>query len=319
MITNTIWSGISLVMLLIIAFVISWKLEVNEINRNYNKAERDAGKSLPAWVRTAAKTPANWITERILKTDSRFGTSGIFIPGRNLFWNLPVIRRSNDFRHDPLICIATFFEGNLDIPVEERLRMLQAVFNERHQSEERLWSGDDLYTQEVNTKIRIWPQYRISYTDMTVKVRCGYEEARWTREQEAIYSFYLPEGSAVTALSLWIDGVESPGILTTRQKADSAYTTIVGREMRDPSVLHWQEGNRVSVRVFPVMPGKYRKFRVGISTPLQMKRGRLEYQSVGMEGPLYTLAVQPVLVEMMGTANDLQLPSGFDLLEKQCL
>jgi XrtN system VIT domain protein len=315
-ITILIWSSISLVMVFIIGFVISWKMEVNRINSNYKNAESDAGKSLPAWVRAAAKTPANWMTERILKTDSRFGSSGIPVPGRDWFWNLPEIRRSNDFRHDPLISIATFFDGNLSIPVEERVLMLQAVFNERHQSEERLWSGDDLYTEEVNTMIRIWPQYRISYTDMTVKVRCGYDDARWTREQEAIYSFYLPEGSAVTALSLWIDGVESPGILTTRQKADSAYTTIVGREMRDPSVLHWQEGNRVSVRVFPVVAGQYRKFRVGVSTPLQMKRGRLEYQSIGMEGPLYTLAAQPVLVEMMGTANDLQLPSGFDPLKK---
>ena len=311
-VTVSIWSGISLVMVLIIAFVTAWRIQVNEINRDYRYAKGDPKKSLPAWVRTASKIPANWLTERILKTDSRFGTSGLPGINRDWFWNAPSIRRSNERRHDPLITIATAFNGHLNMPVDERIEMLQAVFNNRHQAEERLWTGDGLYTEEVNTKIQIWPQYRISYTDMVIKVRCGYNEARWLPEQEAIYSFHMPEGSAVTALSLWIEGNEMPGILTTRQKADSAYKTIVGREVRDPSVLHWQEGNRVSVRVFPVFPGKYRRFRVGISTPLQLNKGKLEYRNIGMEGPSHLLVQKHVAVELMGPANDLQLPSGFD-------
>jgi XrtN system VIT domain protein len=312
----SIWSGIGLVMVFIIAYVTAWNIRVNAINRHYRNADADPSKSLPVWVRTASKVPANWLTERILKTDSRFGTSAIQGSNRNWFWNAPTIRRSNEFRHDPLITIATAFNGHLIMPVEERLRILQAVFNERHQAEERLWSGDDLYTEEVNSTIQIWPQYRISYTDMVIKVRCGYGESRWRPEEEAIYSFSLPEGSAVTALSLWVDGNEMPGILTTKQKADSAYRTIVGREARDPSVLHWQEGNRVSVRVFPVFPGKYRRFRVGITTPLQIRKGKLEYRNIGMEGPSHTLAQKPVTLQLMGPVNELELPGGFAPAQK---
>ena len=315
-VTVTVWSGIGSVMILIIAYVTAWNAQVNAINRHYRNADGDPKKSLPVWVRTASKIPANWLTERILKTDSRFGTSGLPGSNRDWFWNAPSVRRSTEFRHDPLITIATVFNGHLIMPVEERLRILQAVFNERHEAEERLWSGDDLYTEEVNSTIQIWPQYRISYTDMVIKVRCGYSESRWRPEEEAIYSFSLPEGSAVTALSLWIDGNEMPGILTTRQKADSAYKTIVGREIRDPSVLHWQEGNRVSVRVFPVFPGKYRRFRVGITTPLQINKGKLEYQSIGMEGPSHILAQKPVTVQLMGPVNDLDLPGGFGQLKR---
>lgn len=314
-VTVTIGSGIGVTILGIVVYLITWSVQVESINRYYREADRDVNKTLPAWVRTAAKVSANPLTERILKTDARFGTVDLSDANRDFFWNFPEVRRRNDFRHDPLIMLATFFGNRLTMPVEERLQILQAVFNERHQSEQRLWSGEELYTEEVNTKVQIWPQYRISYTDMTVKVRCGYNEARWTRQEEAIYSFYLPEGSAVTALSLWIEGKESPGILTTRQKADSAYNTIVGRERRDPSVLHWQEGNRVSVRVFPVMPGENRQFRVGVSTPLQMKKGRLEYQSIDLDGPSQLITKNPVFVEMMGKADDLKMPAGFDPLK----
>ncbi|MGN6421443.1 MAG: XrtN system VIT domain-containing protein, partial [Pseudobacter sp.] len=297
----------------VVLYLVSWAMHVSEINRYYREAENNKNGTLPVWVKAAAKIPANPLTERILKTDTRFATIKPVRDGESLFWNIPSVRRNNEFRHDPLICIATAFGFRLEMPVEDRVQMLQAVFNERHQAEERLWSGDELYTEEVDSKINIWPQYRIAYTDMTIKVACRYEEMRWRPEQEAIYSFNLPEGSAVTALSLWIDGNESPGILTTKSKADSAYKTIVGREARDPSVLHWQEGNRVSVRVFPVFPGSFRRFRVGITTPLQMNNGKMEYQSVAIEGPSQLMAKGPVSVRMMGESDNLETPPGFKI------
>lgn len=312
---RVIGGSCALVVHFIVGYVLIWRAQVNAINRYYQVADRDVNKTLPNWVRAAQKIPANWLTERILKTDSRFGTNDPSSSTGDWFWNMPQVRRSDDFRHDPLITIATSFGIILNIPVEERIQMLQAVFNDRHQQEQRLWSGEELYTEEVDTKIQIWPQYRISYTDMKVKVRCQANEARWNSQREAIYSFYLPEGSAVTALSLWVNGKESPGVLTTRQKADSAYTTIVGRERRDPSVLHWQEGNRISVRVFPVIPGENRQFRIGVTTPLQIKNGRMEYQSIDLEGPSQLISRGPVFVEMMGPAKGLQMPAGFDPLK----
>lgn len=314
-IRNMMRGSIAAVVLFVIGYMMIWSVQVNAINRYYNEADRDLNKTLPTWVRAAQKIPANCLTERILKTDSRFGTPKERSTGESWFWDMPTVRRSDEFRHDPLISIATAFGWRLHMPVEERTQMLQAVFNDRHQQEQRLWSGDELFTEEVNTKIQIWPQYRISYTDMTIKVRCDYNQVRWISQEEAIYSFYLPEGSAVTSLGLWVNGKESPGILTTRQKADSAYNTIVGREMRDPSVLHWQEGNRVSVRVFPVLPGQNRQFRVGVTTPLQFKKGKMEYQSIGLDGPTQLIARGPVFVEMMGPAKDLNMPSGFDALK----
>lgn len=303
----------------VVLYLVSWAVHVNEINTYFREAEADKKGTLPVWVKAAAKIPANPLTERILKTDTRFATIKPIRNGDELLWNMPTVRRNNEFRHDPLICIATAFGFRLDMSTEDRVQMLQAVFNERHQAEERLWSGDELYTEEVDSKINIWPQYRIAYTDMTIKVACNYNEMRWRPEQEAIYSFYLPEGSAVTSLSLWIDGKESPGILTTKSKADSAYKTIVGREARDPSVLHWQEGNRVSVRVFPVLPGSFRLFRVGVTSPLQMDHGRMEYQSIDMEGPSRLLTKGPVSIQLMGKTTGLQTPAGFKSTKDQTL
>ncbi|MEM7660199.1 MAG: XrtN system VIT domain-containing protein, partial [Bacteroidota bacterium] len=104
-------------------------------------------------------------------------------------------------------------------------------------------------------------------------------------DQEAVYSFYLPEGGVATSLSLWIEGVEQPARLTTKGKADSAYVEIVGVERRDPALMHWQEGNRLSVTVFPVPAGKSRRFKIGISVPLSGKEGVLHLGEIPFDGP----------------------------------
>ena len=81
----------------------------------------------------------------------------------------------------------------------------------------------------------------------------------------------LPEGATVSSLSLWIGNHEAKGVFTSRHKADSAYREIVGYQHRDPSVVHWQEGNKVVVRVFPIDPNTPRRFKIGITAPLESR------------------------------------------------
>jgi XrtN system VIT domain protein len=161
---------------------------------------------------------------------------------------------------------------------------LDPKFDLRHNTQERLWNGDHLLTTGVITNANIWSSQHLAYTEQIITVANNGHDT-WSPEEEAIYTFRLPEGSAVTSLSLWIDGRESKAILTTRAKADSAYKTIVGNERRDPSVVHWAEGNRVSVRVFPVMPGSNRVFKIGVTTPLIAQNGKLVYKPIQFEGP----------------------------------
>jgi XrtN system VIT domain protein len=84
---------------------------------------------------------------------------------------------------------------------------------------------------------------------------------------------------------LWVNDVEEKSILTTKEKADSAYKTIVGVEKRDPSVVHWREGNKVSLRVFPVFAGESRKFKIGVTAPLTRAGDKLLYQDIRFDGP----------------------------------
>lgn len=135
----------------------------------------------------------------------------------------------------------------------------------------------------------------------------------WAGEQEAIYIFHLPEGAVVSSLSLWINNKEEKGILTTKAKADSAYKRIVGVESRDPSVVHWREGNTVSVRVFPVDAGHNRQFKIGITAPLTKDGNRLVYKNIYFDGPLATTATEDAGISFENPPAELIMPMQFDM------
>jgi XrtN system VIT domain protein len=149
----------------------------------------------------------------------------------------------------------------------------------------------------------------MAYTEKMLTIRNN-TSWQWSR-QEAIYTFHLPEGSAISSLSLWIDGKEEKSRLTTKAKADSAYHQIVGLENRDPSVLHWQEGNTVSVRVFPCTADENRRFKIGITSPLTKRGDQLIYENASFEGPDATDALETMQVTIDGDVDALQLPGIF--------
>ena len=76
--------------------------------------------------------------------------------------------------------------------------MLESQYDSRHQAEERLWQGESLTTTYVNTQVRIWPQYALSFTEKTMVVfNDGKGSGRFS-QGEAIYTFHLPEGGVVS-------------------------------------------------------------------------------------------------------------------------
>jgi XrtN system VIT domain protein len=187
--------------------------------------------------------------------------------------------------HDPLVVLATLFSDNVLVPEDDRIKILESQYNARHEALERLWSGENLKTEQVTTKVRVWPQQHMAYTEKLITVYNHQSPGSWRNQEEGIYTFHMPEGAVVSSLSLWIEGKEEKAILTSKQKATTAYQTIVGHERRDPSVVHWQEGNTVSVRVFPVMAGSSRTFKLGITAPLQKDGEELVYENIWFDGP----------------------------------
>lgn len=275
-------------------------------------AEKNIGSSqaLPDVIVLAQKLPADPLSEQIIISpfrSQRFWESGFGLDfdGEQTF-------------HDPLSLIGMQLFGDTDIDHRTAESLLNIRRDYRHKTQRKLWTGTSLSTGSVSNNIQVFPEYRIAYQEkiLTIHNDPNRNESRaWftTSTQEAAYTFHLPEGSIVTSLSLWINGKEEKSRLTTRQKADSAYTTIVGVERRDPALVHWQEGNRITVTVFPCTPEENRTFKIGFTTPLTESEGKLWLENVWFEGPDINNTREVTQVAITGQSTKAtDLPDGFD-------
>lgn len=304
------WSSIGFVVVVVASYALYWRVVINQMNNDGRRTEKNDG-GLPEWVAVAQRMPVNDIAQKILKSGFVYTVKKEW--SNDFLWTVPSTGWNERTKHDPLVMIASALGGLPHLDKADRVRILESLYDSRHQAEERLWSGDDLYTSHVKTEAHIWPRLHIAYTQKTITVADRSVNKRgWWSDQEALYTFHLPEGSVITSLSLWINGKEEKGILTTKAKADTAYKTIVGAERRDPSVVHWQEGNTVTVRVFPVQQGSSRQFKIGITSPLVTDRGNLEYSNIYFDGPSSERCREDVSVTFETPPVDLHSPGMFD-------
>lgn len=296
-------TGVGAALIVCIGFVISWDNHVQRINGCFVNAMSEGEESLPLWVQVAQSVDRDAVTEAILKTGLIYK-----IPNwnDNFFWSVPSRNFGEQQQlHDPLVTLANVFSGSVLLSREDRIKILESQYNARHQALERLWSGEDLRTEQVSTNVKVWPASHLAYTEKMLTVFNHQSPQRWNRQGEGIYTFHLPEGAVVTSLSLWINGREEKAILTSKEKATTAYRTVVGYERRDPSVVHWQEGATVSVRVFPVMAGESRTFKIGITAPLRREGPRLLYDNVWFDGPNAVKAAETVKLEVADETKSL--------------
>ncbi len=292
-----------------VGFIIEWNARVRAIDRLANQSVIYADTELPVWVKIAETIKRDWITERILKSRLVYSVSN-----KHFQWDLfPNSDWSEKKRHDPLVFLASE-RSNSSLSRDDRINILKAITDNRHRAQERLWSGDNLSTAYIVTDIDLYPDLRIAYSEHYLNIRNNIvnDNRWWGNSQEAIYTFQLPEGSVVTSLSLWVNGVEEKAILTSKQKATEAYTTIVGHERRDPSVVHWQEGNTISVRVFPCTPEEERKFKIGITSPLPVVGNKVIYKNITFDGPNASAATQTSRLRIIGNSGHIDVPGSFE-------
>lgn len=274
-------AGALVPVIICVLFVWQWRGINKQVNQAINHNILSEGK-LPAWVVISQNIPKNDIAERIIKANLVYKTANL---QDNWFWgSFHNASFDEPLKHDPLVVIASIFSDQTNLEEHERIKILAAMYDSRHKAQERLWGGNKLTTSSVITNVKIFPEYRMAYTEKTLFVK-NHEERTWWGGQEAIYTFHVPEGSVVSSLSLWIGGKEAKSRLTTKAKADSAYKTVVGVEARDPSVVHWQEGNTVTARIFPCTATEARKFRIGVTSPLKLHDQLLTYESIYFDGP----------------------------------
>jgi XrtN system VIT domain protein len=298
-------AGAAFPVLFLAFFLVQWHHRMEQINFYSNDHIIQENETLPRWVKLSQQLPADYLTERIMKTDLIYQA-----PAEELtLWDIPGDSFHEIKRHDPLVMLALFFFEKPNLERKEKVKVLESMYDARHQAEQRLWSGNNLSTVNVVSQVKIYPEFRLAYTEKVLSIHNNMPNS-WN-QQEAIYTFFLPEGSVVSSLSLWIEGREEKGYLTTKGKAQTAYTTIVGKERRDPSVVHWQEGNRVSVRVFPCTPEENRQFKVGVTSPLRQEGQELVYDNIYFTGPSAAGASETSVVYLEGEAAPLTLPAGY--------
>ncbi len=274
-------AGLTIPLAITIGFVNDWYHRDYEIRSAFATALTEQGSGLPRWVLASQRLSRSTTGENWLKSEVLFEEGGF----RGDF--LPFISGASSKRHDPLIWIATALLPMPDITEDERTKILGTFFDKRHDLHDRLWSGQHLATSQVETYIEAYPELRMAYTEkkLTITNSGTSINGRPALQEEAFYTFNLPEGGAVTSLSLWINGQEEFSRLAARTTADSAYRTIVGREQRDPSLVHWQEGSTVTVRVFPCTNAEPRQFKIGVTAPLQETDEGLSYENITFRGP----------------------------------
>jgi XrtN system VIT domain protein len=303
------FTGIILSITVTVVYIVQWQQTNRIIARATDKSLLDEKNDLPEWTVIAQRLPKNALSERILKTEL------VYSVPKNMddwgFFDMPNRNFNEVKKHDPLVMLATFFLGKPNLIDDQKIKILESMYDSRHQAQERLWSGDNLQTSHVLTNVRLYPSLRIGYTEKIITIRNNGIKHTWRPQEEAIYTFHLPEGGVVTSLSLWINGKEETGVLTAKHKADSAYKTIVGKENRDPSLVRWQEGNTVSVRVFPCTPNEDRRFKIGITAPLIKEKDKLAYQNIWFDGPSPSMAEESVKINTTEIVNNLAIPDNF--------
>lgn len=276
------FAGIATVLFGLIIFITLLNSESQKINRNSITTSFKENSDLPAYITTSQNLTPNFFNEILLKKDIVYISTEDFFNLRGLDGFNNGMQYNERKTHNPLLNVAYHFTKNLNLSNDDKINILKSNFDKRLETEEQLWSGRDLITKNIKEDVKIYPNDRLAYTEITMDVACD-EKSRG--QKEAIYSFQLPEGAVATSLSLWVNGIERKGVLTTKEKAKAAYNQIVGVEARDPSLMQWKEGNRVTVRVFPITSELPRTFKCGFTTPLVVSDTKMTYQSLDIKGP----------------------------------
>jgi len=306
--------GIGIVCISFAIFTVELNRESQQISKNtvtnsFEKVNTD----LPQYIIISQNLKPNFFNEILLKKDIVYIASDNFFQFRG-FDSFGNNKQYNERKtHDPIINLAFLFTSRLDLSADDRINILKSNFNKRLETEEQLWDGKDLFTKNIKEDVRIYANDRLAYTEITMDIACA--EKSWG-DKEAIYSFQLPEGAVATSLSLWVNGIERKGVLTTKEKAKKAYNQIVGVEYRDPSLMQWREGNKVVVRVFPIRHDLPRTFKCGFTTPLKVENNTIKYISLDIKGPNTNGAKTISRIQMAGnqkfvTSKRFELEKGF--------
>jgi XrtN system VIT domain protein len=302
---GSFWSGLIAALICSGIYIGLYTYHSQEIIQAQEEIVLNEETELPEWVQYAQKCQSTFWVKRII------GLGLLYEKHSDDWWGFNFNRGSfSELReHDPLVACAGLRVKQPELSNEETVKILSTSADTRHYAYEKLWSGRDLRISKIVTDMRVYSDYRMAYSEKTFWIENTNKFER--SQQEALITLYLPEGAVASSLSLWINGKEEKSRLTTRKKAANAYREIVGVESRDPVVLHWQEGNRLTATIFPCTPAEARRVKIGLSIPLKINGNQLIVESTQIVGPDNLRANEIIHLKIIGKTVKPDIPRGF--------
>lgn len=88
-------------------------------------------------------------------------------------------------------------------------------------------------------------------------------------EQEAAFDLKIPEGSVVSRVTLWVNGVAQEASFNSQERVSSAYNSVVSMR-RDPVLVTWKSPDTVHIQAYPVNSTQDFQLRIGVTAPLSL-------------------------------------------------
>ena len=131
------------------------------------------------------------------------------------------------------------------------------------------WHTDGLRIEYQRVNVTIEDQIATTHIEQLFV-----NENEWMLE--GTYLFPLPQGAAVSQLTMWVDGQPIEAKILQKEEARQIYDTIV-RQLRDPALLEYVGSNAIQANVFPIPPHEERRIEITYSQVLPAENGLVHY------------------------------------------
>ncbi|MEZ4644220.1 MAG: VIT domain-containing protein [Chloroflexota bacterium] len=132
-----------------------------------------------------------------------------------------------------------------------------------------IWEFDGLRIEYQRVNVTIENQVATTHIDQLFV-----NDNDWMLEGQ--YLFPLPEGAAVSQLTMWVDGNPIEAKILERDEAQQIYDNIV-RQMRDPALLKYVGTQAIQANVFPIPPRDERRIEIEYTQVLPADNGLIHY------------------------------------------
>ncbi len=132
-----------------------------------------------------------------------------------------------------------------------------------------IWNFDGLRIDYQRVNVTIEDQVATTHIDQLFV-----NDNDWMLE--GTYLFPLPEGAAVSQLTMWVDGQPIEAKILEQEEARQIYDEIV-RQLRDPALLEYVGTQAIQANVFPIPPRDERRIEIEYTQILPADNGLIHY------------------------------------------